>query len=125
MPGLFFAARLELERLSIGGFRASAIRRPAPTITFLPPHGAVIALTLSGIFEMRVRMTRTWRFGNPSLVQLDAGQVFEIRPSLAIYLFAMHCAELDKPSVDSERKPSRGPAPAPGATRVDHRRERS
>ena len=33
-----------------------------------------------------------------AFIQLEAGQVFDIRPSLAIYLLAMHCAEPVKDS---------------------------
>jgi hypothetical protein len=42
---------------------------------------------------MRVVITRAWEVCGSPPVKLDAGQVFEVRESIAIYLFAMHCAQ--------------------------------
>jgi len=41
---------------------------------------------------MRVRITRTWQLDWWPAAKLEAGQVFDVATSLAIYLFAL-CAE--------------------------------
>jgi hypothetical protein len=56
---------------------------------------------------MRVRITRVWQISCPLRIRLEAGQVFDIRPSLAIYLLAMHCAEpIRDPGGDDEPRPA-------------------
>ena len=60
--------------------------------------GVVVAGTFVRYLTMRVRITRAWQISFPLRIQLEAGQVFDIRPSLAIYLLAMHCAEPVKDS---------------------------
>lgn len=44
---------------------------------------------------MRVRISRTWQAAGWSLARFEAGQLFKVRPRLAIYLLALHCAELE------------------------------
>jgi hypothetical protein len=41
---------------------------------------------------MLVVITRAWQVNEPTPAQLDPGQVLDVPESLAIYLFAMHCA---------------------------------
>ncbi len=42
---------------------------------------------------MRVRITRPWRLRDFPFASLAVGKVFEVRSSVAAYLFAMRCAE--------------------------------
>jgi hypothetical protein len=42
---------------------------------------------------MRVVITRAWQVDGSTPAKLDVGQVFEVRESMAIYLFALRCAE--------------------------------
>jgi hypothetical protein len=44
-------------------------------------------------FPVDIRITRPWWIDGFPLARLEAGQVFCVRASIAIYLFAMHCAE--------------------------------
>jgi hypothetical protein len=42
---------------------------------------------------VRVRITRPWRLRDFPFASLAVGKVFDVRSSLAAYLFAMRCAE--------------------------------
>ena len=42
---------------------------------------------------MRVRISRTYQLSTWCEAHFEAGQVFDVRTSLAIYLFALGCAE--------------------------------
>ena len=42
---------------------------------------------------MRVRITRPWRLRDFPFASLAVGKVFDVRSSVAAYLFAMRCAE--------------------------------
>jgi hypothetical protein len=42
---------------------------------------------------VRVRITRPWRLRDFPFASLGVGKIFEVRSSLAAYLFAMRCAE--------------------------------
>jgi hypothetical protein len=54
---------------------------------------------------MRVVITRTWQVNGFTPARLDAGQVFDVRASIAMYLFAMHCAERAGDAQDPDRDP--------------------
>jgi hypothetical protein len=54
---------------------------------------------------MRVVITRTWQVNGSIPARLDAGQVFDVRGSTALYLFAMHCAERADDERDTNREP--------------------
>ena len=42
---------------------------------------------------MFVRITRTWCSSALPLAKLDAGQTFDVSATVAMYLFALRCAE--------------------------------
>ena len=47
---------------------------------------------------MRIRITRPWRIRGVPFATLDVGNIFDVPPSLAMYLRAMGCAEPVKDS---------------------------
>ena len=42
---------------------------------------------------MRIQITRTWEVPDLPQATLQAGQVFNVSPRLAMYLLALHCAQ--------------------------------
>jgi hypothetical protein len=46
-----------------------------------------------GVFLMRVRITRRWYLKQWPVAHLEAGQLFTVPAKIAIYLFALGCAE--------------------------------
>ena len=59
---------------------------------------------------MCVRITRPWQLRTWPVAHLDAGQVFPVSTSLAVYLLAMGCAEAVNSSPDDLQQ-----GPKPGA----------
>jgi hypothetical protein len=50
-------------------------------------------------------ITRRWQVNESPPARLDPGQVFDVRESIAIYLFAMRCAQRASDATTSTPEP--------------------